>query len=223
MISNKNIIGILVVSLLSLTTSANEPDKDCVDWFSRAKIALGSKDCEPKCATLMTDMGTFMCSDQCDKLCKPKEKESLSSKFVFYPGLTQAEKELVAKNPKQAFLVYKQKGLAEDSTDRNFPDQNLNDESDAFRHFIWAGLLTKELGRQKAKEYLEAHETDPDQPKIERRMDTFNNGKGQSAAESLIQNKNWSLRKLESQVLKSLQAKELEVIKPGLSIPKEPK
>jgi hypothetical protein len=94
----------------------------------------------------MTDMGTFMCPDQCDKLCKPKEKESLPSKFVFYPGLTQAEKELVVKNPKQAILVFKQKGLAEDSADRNFPDQNLNDESDAFRHFIWAGLLTKELG-----------------------------------------------------------------------------
>lgn len=171
----------------------------------------------------MTDMGTFMCPDQCEILCKPKKKQSVLSKFVFYPGLTQAEKELVVKNPKQAFSVFEQKELAEDSTDRNFPDQNLNDESDAFRHFILAGLLTKELGREKAKEYLYAHETDPDQPEIERRMDEFNNGKGQSAAETLIQNKNWSLRNLESQGLKSLHAKELEVIRPGLPIPKEPK
>lgn len=223
MISNKNIIGIFVVSLLSLSAFANEPDEDCMEWFRRAKIALGSKGCELKCASLITDMGTFMCPDQCDKLCKPKEKESFSSKFVFYPGLTQAEKELVVKNPKQAFLAFKQKGLAENSTDRNFPDQNLNDESDAFRHFIWAGLLTKELGRQRAKEYLDAHETDPDQPEIERQMDSFNNGKGQSTAESLIQNKNWSLRNLESEGLKSLHAKELKVISPGLAIPKEPK
>lgn len=223
MISFKSVTGILITSLLSWPTIASQPDQDCVDWFNRSKIDPGSKDCELNCATLITDMGTFICPDQCDKLCKPKKKESLLSKFVFYPGLTQAEKELVVKNPKQAFSVFEQKGLAEDSADRNFPDQNLNDESDAFRHFIWAGLLTKELGREKAKEYLDAHETDPDQPEIEKRMDSFNNGKGQSAAESLIQNKNWSLRNLESQGLKSLHAEELEVISPGLSIPKEPK
>ncbi len=223
MISSKNIIGVLLASLLSLSTFANELDKDCMELFNHAKIAPGSKNCELKCATLMTDMGTFVCPDQCDKLCKPEEKESLTSKFVFYPGLTQAEKELVVKNPKQAFLVFKQKGLAEDSTDRNFPDQNLNDESDAFRHFLWAGLLTKELGREKAKIYLDAHEADPDQPEIEKRMDSFNNSKGQSTTETLIQTKNWSLRNLESQALKSLRAKELEVISPGLSIPKEPK
>lgn len=52
MISTKNIIGTLFVSLLSVSTFANEPDKDCVDWFKRAKITIGSKDCELKCATL---------------------------------------------------------------------------------------------------------------------------------------------------------------------------
>lgn len=223
MISNHNLVGILLALLFSLAAFATEPDKDCVDWFNNAKMGAGSKDCELKCAILITDMDTVICPDQCDQLCKLKKKDSLASKFVFYPGLTQAEKELVSKNPKQAFLVFKQKSLAESSADRNFPDQNLNDESDAFRHFVWAGLLTKELGREKAKEYLDAHETDPDQPEIERQMDSFNNGKGQSAAESLIQNKNWSLRNLESQGLKALDAKELEVIRPGLSLPKEPK
>jgi hypothetical protein len=179
MISNNNLVWILFASLFSLSTFASEPDRVCVDWFNNAKMATGTKGCEPKCAILTTEMGTFMCPDQCDKLCKPKEKTSLPSKYVFYPGLTQAEKELVVKNPNQAFLVFKQKGLAEDSADRNFPNQNLNDESDAFRHFIWAGLLTKALGREKAKEYLDAHETDPDQPKIEKHMDSFNNGRSQ--------------------------------------------
>ncbi|MEQ1877593.1 MAG: hypothetical protein ABL958_13190 [Bdellovibrionia bacterium] len=36
------------------------------------------------------------------------------------------------------------------------------DESDAFRHFVWAGLLANEFGRERAKEFLDAHETDPD-------------------------------------------------------------
>jgi len=53
--------------------------------------------------------------------------------------------------------VFIQKNRAEWSSGRNFPDQNLNDESDVFRHFIWAGLLTKELGSTKAKEFLNAH------------------------------------------------------------------
>lgn len=48
---------------------------------------------------------------------------------------------------------------------------SIDDESDAFRHFVWAALLTKELGKARAKEFLDAHETDPDQPHIERQMD----------------------------------------------------
>jgi len=60
MISNNNIVGILFASLFSLSTFANEPDKDCVDWFNNAKMAAGSKDCELKCAILMTDMEYFL-------------------------------------------------------------------------------------------------------------------------------------------------------------------
>ena len=223
MIPNKRMTVIFIVSLFSSPMWAASPDGDCIDWLNSAKIFAGSKDCILRCSTQMTDMRTFLCPDQCDSLCKPKSEGSWSSRFTFYPGLTEAEKALVVKNPKQALMVYQQKRLAEDSTDRNFPDQNLNDESDAFRHFIWAGLLTKELGRQKAKEFLDAHETDPDQPEGESRMDSFNNGRGQSAAESLLQSKNWSLRSLEAEGLRALHAKELNVMKPRLRLPKEPK
>jgi hypothetical protein len=133
------------------------------------------------------------------------------------------EKQLVAKDPRQAYMVYQQKGIAEDSTDRNFPNQDLNDESDAFRHFIWSALLTKELGEQKAKEFLEAHEANPLQPERERQMDQFNNNSGQAASKDLIKNKNWSLRNIETKALEELRNGKLRVLSPGLPIPKEPK
>lgn len=209
--------------ILSFTFAviANESDKDCVKWFEKARIELGSKDCELKCSLLKTDMGTFMCPNQCDRLCisNPKPPGGL----IYYPGLTIAENELLRRYPGDAATVYFQKREAEMSTERNFPDQNLNDESDAFRHFVWAGLLTKKLGREKASKFLEAHEADPDQPEIHRQMDVYNNSKGQSATESLLKNKKWSLKNLESQALDALHKKELKVLKQGLPVPKEPK
>lgn len=216
------IIAIFLIFCLP-PSFAKAIDPSCLDWFNRAKIELGSKDCELSCATLKTDMGTFICPSLCDELCKPIGNKSLLSKFVFYPGLTEAEKALVINNPKNAFVVYKLKGRAEDSTERNFPIQDLNDESDAFRHFVWAGLLTKELGRTEAKRYLDAHEANPLQSERERQMDTFNNERGQAAAEALIQKNTWSESALEAIALEELKNKQLLVITPGLPIPKEPK
>lgn len=208
---------------ISAPASAQPPDKECLTWFNRAKIASHSKDCELKCGALMTDMRTFMCPDQCDLLCKATESDSIIGKLVYYPGLTPAEKRLAEKVPSDALIVFIQKTRAELSTGRNFPAQGLNDESDAFRHFIWAALLTKELGQSKAKEFLEAHETDPDQPDNEREMDLHNNNRGQAAAEKLMKEKLWDLKKLESTGLNELRSKELKVLKPGLSIPQEPR
>lgn len=223
LIFSSAIISLQLAAGAANASVAKEPDKECVEWFKRSNVKPGSQDCEITCSTLITDMGTFTCPDQCEILCKPKEDESLLSKFVLYPGLTQAEKELVANNPKQAYAVYKLKGAAEDSTDRNFPNQDLNDESDAFRHFVWSGLLTMELGRKKAKEYLDAHEANPLQSDREKQMDLFNNERGQSTAESLVNSKKWSQNALELKALEELRSKHLDVMVPGLDIPKEPK
>jgi hypothetical protein len=199
-----------------------KPHPDCVAWFNSAKIKTGTKDCELSCATLMVDMATFMCPDQCDELCNTKAGGPLLSKFIYYPGLTSIEKDLVAKSPKDAFTVYKQKNIAEKSTARNFPDQGLSDESDAFRHFLWAALLTKELGESRAKEFLDAHEADPDQPAIERQMDMYNNNQGQIATKSLMKANRWRQKNIEAKGLEELRSKRLQVLKPGLVIPKEP-
>jgi hypothetical protein len=217
------LLKITICSLFVVTNAAAEPDADCVAWFSRAKIKTGTRDCELSCATLMVDMGTFICPNQCEELCSTRPAGPLIAKFIFYPGLTPTEKNLAAKNAKDAFTVYKQKNIAEKSTSRYFPDQNLNDESDAFRHFLWAALLTKELSKVRAKEFLDAHEADPDQPDIERQMDMHNNSRGQAAAESLLKEKRWSQKNIEAQGLEELRAHRLQVLKPGLPIPKEPR
>jgi len=214
------LISSFLISNLAMGTS---PHPDCVVWFNSEKIKAGTKDCELSCATLKVDMGTFMCPDQCEELCSTKTDESLLAKFILYPGLTPAERRLAAKNPKNALTAYRLKNIAEKSTSRHFPDQNLNDESDAFRHFLWAALLTKELGKVRAKEFLDAHEADPDQPAIERQMDIHNNNRGQNAAESMIKEKRWSQKNIEAKGLEELRSKHLQVLKPGLPIPKEPK
>ncbi|MFN7904357.1 MAG: DUF6973 domain-containing protein [Pseudobdellovibrionaceae bacterium] len=164
-----------------------------------------------------------MCPNQCDMLCKSADKKSILGKILYYPGLTPAEKKLVEKNPEDALIAFFQKTRAEWSSGRNFPEQGHNDEGDAFRHFIWAGLLTKELGPEKTKEFLSAHEANPLQPDSERDMDQFNNEKGASSAQSLISNKKWSIENLEKSGLDSLRSKDLKVLNPGLKIPEVPK
>jgi hypothetical protein len=79
-------------------------------------------------------------------------------------------------------------------------------------------LLTKELGVERTKEFLDAHEANPLQSDSERDMDKFNNEKFASSAQNPISNKNWSLENLEKSGLDSLRSKDLKVPSPGLKI-----
>jgi hypothetical protein len=194
---------------------------ECSDWFQKTGIKPGTKDCEINCSISPVDMGNFYCPNQCTKLCK--KPPSNLGKYLFYPGLTPSERKLVEENAEEAIIVFTQKVRAELSSSRNFPKQHLNDEGDAFRHFVWSGLLTKTLGSTRAKEYLDAHEADPDQPRSERKMDDFNNSAGREAAQKLGDSKDWDITDLEKEGLKQLREQGLSVLKPGLEIPKEPK
>jgi hypothetical protein len=223
-LSNKQ-IKIIFIAFFTLASPAHstEPDSDCIEWFKNGNIKSNSKSCDLDCATLPIDLTTFMCPNQCELLCNFKIEKNFLGKLVYYPGLTPSEKKLVEKNPDEAIKVFIQKNRAEWSSNRNFPEQGLNDEGDAFRHFIWAGLLTKELGTEKAKKFLDAHEASPLQSNSERNMDLFNNDKGISSAQNLIINNTWSLENLEKTGLDLLRSKNLNVLKPGLKIPEAPK
>jgi hypothetical protein len=53
-----------------------------------------------------------------------------------------------------------------------------DDKADAFRHFVWSGLVAHEIGYDKAKEYLDAHEEFHKNSQEAKDMDLFNNNKG---------------------------------------------
>lgn len=142
-----------------------------LNWFKARKIKTEGKSCEIECSTLMVDMGTFMCPNQCKELYKRSRTTRIPGKFIYYPGLNPAEKKLVEKYPKDEIAVFIQKTRAEFASDSNFPMQGLNDEGDAFRHFVWAGLLTKELGKEQVSKFLDAQEDNRLQPDNERIME----------------------------------------------------
>lgn len=211
-----------VILVFSITSHASQPSPECVSWFKSEKIKPGIKDCELKCATTKVDMGTFHCPNQCDDLCKMSTGSNGAGDFIYYPGLTPTEEELVKKNPKEALIVFLQKTRAEFSSARNFPKQTFNDEGDAFRHYIWAGLITKELGPERAQAYLDAHEDNPAQPADEKAMDLANNRGGILSAQKLIKDGTFSINKLEKAALDDLRLKKLVVLNPGQKIPENP-
>ena len=214
----KFIFFINLISILSIRVYAY-PDDICKEWFEKTKIVISSKDCEAKCVVAMIDMRKFHCRSQCAELCS----ENSISKYVFYPGLTSKEKALIDKYPKESLIVFVEKMRAEESSLRQFPTQKFNDEGDAFRHYIWAGLLTKELGSEMTQTFLDAHEENPLQPNEEKSMDLANNRGGILGAQKLQKENKLDLKNLENQALDDLKANELIVLRPGLSIPKEAK
>ncbi len=86
----------------------------------------------------------------------------------------------ILKHPLDAFQIYQAAQKAIEATwnhlksDHNYEDDN----TDAFRHFVWSGFITHEIGHEKAKEYLDAHEDFPENNSAAKEMDLFNNGKG---------------------------------------------
>lgn len=206
----------LIILLLSL--QASPASKECLNWFKEWKLAKGEKGCELKCLTTPKNLVGAFCD--CKDLCKVVKSESLSS-YIFYPGLSKVEKELITKDPKAALKVFINKEIAERVADKHFPDGNFNDESDALRHFVWAGLLTIDLGEEKAKLYLDAHEQNPYQPNVEKEMDTKNNAAGIEAAIKLLGEKKATIKNLTLEGLRKLKSKSLIVIEPGHKIPQE--
>lgn len=202
---------------------ASEPSLNCIKWFKDFKLSSENKSCESECAIQMVDMATFLCPSQCKLLCKSAKIKVNPGRFIYYPGLTPNEKKLVEEYPQHAITVFIQKTRAEIASNKNFPEQGLNDEGDAFRHFLWAGLLAKEPGEEIALKFLNAHENNRLQPSEEKRMDSLSNQSGIDAARDLIKENKFNIENLEQKSLDSLRKKQLSVINPGLTIPEVPK
>ena len=98
-------------------------------------------------------------------------------------------------------------------TEKRFRRDAEGDESDAFRHFVWAGLLTKELGPDTAKIFLDAHETGQKGDSADRAMDLANNRAGILAAERLRTGGSLDNEHIEKEALNALKEGSLIILK----------
>lgn len=204
------IFGLTALFLYSCPLQANE----CLGWFLRSGLTPKTNDCELKCSVTPVDLGNFSCPSQCSDLCS----KSLADHVLAYvPRLTEGDKAIVAKMPYEAYKVFVAKEKVDKLTSQVFKNPGRKDESDAFRHFVWSVLLVQEIGTDKARMFLEAHEIDTTQSNQEKEMDLFNNDQGiKFSVENKKNGKSLELDEIEKEGLLRLRQKKLKVISPRL-------
>lgn len=202
--------------VLLIFLSANSYADDCKIWFADSKVKPGPN-CELKCSSQLVDMGTFDCPNRCTEFCEaPLKEQADSDPLPYLKGISKGDREAIDKYPRDAITVYRAKEKVDDLTKKLFGKPGRNDESDAFRHFAWAALLAKELGQEKAKYFLDAHEKDPTQPKSEMQMDLANNQRGLDFAKSQINAKiPLELDQIEKAGLSELREGKLKILSPS--------
>lgn len=118
----------------------------CLDWFLKAGLANKAAECELQCRVTPIDMGSFPCPNRCEELCS---KSTLDLLLNYAPRLTEGDRVAIAKMPAEAIKVFVAKERADKATEMVFKSSGKNDESDAFRHFLWSFLVAKEIGEEK--------------------------------------------------------------------------
>ncbi len=129
-----------------------------------------------------------------------------------YPTLNPSEKTLVKQNPIEAAITFYDAFLAERNGDRFFPNSGQNGASDSFRHFAWAGLLTRDLGEETARKFLNAHELNPRQSLEEKAMDEFNNERGIQAANEFLKKGNFGNTELYEKATEEIKNGKLRIL-----------
>lgn len=170
-LNNVQIKLVYFIFLFTLSPSSNA----CEKWFNNLNIKDHQK-CESICRTSITDMSSFGCVNECNKLCKKltKNPETLYGIENMY-ALTDDEISFCKKNKINCIKAYKESWNAEKICLSIYPTSNTNDESDACRHYVWAILLSREIGEKDAATVLAAHENNPRELQEQKDMDTKNN------------------------------------------------
>jgi len=127
--------------------------------------------------------------------------------------LSDEEQDLIRKHPIDAYRMFSNAQEATKSMRTAFPnDENPhNNAADAYRHFVWSALNTRDLGEERAREFLDAHEASQRQPKAETEMDLWNNEKGIQAAKRL--GSNATQEDIERVAWEALLANQLKVLR----------
>ncbi|PIT99476.1 MAG: hypothetical protein COT74_10780 [Bdellovibrionales bacterium CG10_big_fil_rev_8_21_14_0_10_45_34] len=93
-------------------------------------------------------------------------------------GISTKEALFILKHPLDAVKIYQAAQRALQATWNTFSISFEDNEADAFRHFVWSGIIALEIGAAKAKEFLDAHEDFPENKSDSKNMDLFNNRLG---------------------------------------------
>lgn len=131
-----------------------------------------------------------------------------------YPALTMSERALVSEFPWEMTRAYAYSWKAERLCLTIYKGSTANDESDACRHFVWAGLLTSHFGPRFSVTVLDAHEDTLLQSVEEKAMDLANNRAGVLACENLRLISQCNGENLLKTFLDSLVQKRLIVLSP---------
>lgn len=107
-----------------------------------------------------------------------KDKSNQNIKNV--TGISAEEALFILKYPLDGLKIYQSGQTAIEKTWIHFKSSKdfEDDKADAFRHFLWAGLVSHEIGSNKAKIFLDAHENFPKNKAESRSMDLYNNDQG---------------------------------------------
>ena len=106
-------------------------------------------------------------------------KASYDRKKKQWEKLTKAEQDYIFWNPDDAAAIERdaKKALAE--AEKRFGGGSLhNGAGDAFRHCYWSALLARDIGKDGAVRFTNAHEDFPGNPAREKDMDLNNNTVG---------------------------------------------
>ena len=220
--NSRDCVVVCCLVFFALSSVVFAADNSCESWFLKSGVKAGTKDCEIDCAMIPSDMGSFDCSAQCDEFCKTYVKPDAIAEIARYVEtrtLTPSERSLIAKFPVEAVKAYLAKKSALESTRRIFGNSFRNDESDAYRHFMWSGLMREKIERERTFAFLNAHEAGTADPNAESQMDQTNNKKGIEAAEKLMSQGKFNQKSLEQEALNDLKNGELKVLSPSGKVP----
>lgn len=92
-----------------------------------------------------------------------------------YSRLNEEERKYVLMNPVRSFVIKECQDDAERETEQRFGYNGRNDETDAFRHCMWSGLISKRISHSEALKFTTMHEMQDGNDFAEKSMDLHNN------------------------------------------------
>ncbi|MEY4616184.1 MAG: hypothetical protein RJB66_1144 [Pseudomonadota bacterium] len=164
-----NLVSKLPGTGISATTSSNGYESQVITFYNPTNAIKTFQATKYYLRPVRDDVqpiilaSVFPYGDEIQKILEEQALKLLGYLSSQYPTLNPSEKDLVKQNPIEAAVVFYNAFLAEKNGDQFFPHSGINGAADSFRHFVWAGLLTRDLGEEPARKFLNAHELNPRQ------------------------------------------------------------